>query len=1521
MLKIALPPIAILGVLATLAMLNGRAIADPVDPPGHPRPVLFDFDGDGVTDRLAASVGFSQEQPVCSIVQVYSGAFSQFRFALIGAEPNDFFGYALSSAGDVNDDGFEDIIIGAPRNSGGGLNAGAVYMFSGVDGSLLYTLNGLPGEFLGTAVAGAGDINGDSTPDVLVTGFDSSDPFNVTGLVWALSGDDGSPIRMFSPDQPDESFGHSLLGLGDLNGNGFDDVMIVSSGALNANGLHGKAYIFAGAASGPVPDTVYAVAASSVIANNDAGVAIFGHLVTLGMDVDGDGKREVVIASRPSDTTVDQYYLAAVDTVTKNTLVANPNFQMIHPGDATGDQQTDLDDLNVTIVNFGGSTDLPTYFDGDINGDGVIDADDLNPVLDAFGTKSDLQLLAGSVGVSVAQLGRYSIGIEDDDAGTVAYQSAGSADPLRIQTLSGSPLGLVCAKNRRPGRPYVDPDSTPGPDRDRCPGDEGFTPPDDSPFGDRDGDGIPNREDCDEPEYQGDPATDCGCQDSDNDGTKNQNDCDSQCPHPYYDPELDSDHDGIENIDDCDSPVFIHCGVGDLDGDGIVDVDNCECHDDDHDGRKNQIDCDSSCPHELYSRAGDQDGDGLLNYLDGDWLCFEGNPASTDSDGDGIVDSQDCDSRHFSADPCLCTPDPNDCDPGPYTPGYPPEPPPAPDSWSGIPSNTDIDPTPSSCCPNPITHPLTTFAFTWADYRGRLVQAQSGQFNDNAFPEFIGSVSLSGECEYYLHYGGWIEETGDLFILPRIGQETFTLWTFSEFTWNWSACQRWPTTTVVAGLRPVDDRGSLIGENLYDPSPTIGSDGKYHAFFENFESSGAGVVIPVNDNDSDYNDVPDLEQESIGFYDLDLCPILIGAGPVELFDESGNVTATGTYQFTYPSDRIRLWADPKKTQQVPATGGIADLPSNILWIEGLEVSVEPGDVVLGFEYTIGGIQVSQDMHITVYKLHLADLNGQTRPVAQMVGGADLDDIDDVVVSGGDLSSMEQSIQAYGENSPFIVDGITADGASVCLIVTEPSFIWGPSVQIELAKPSHYYADLGGDESAGALWLYKPEFDSSFGGQVLRMPPLPIDDALGSDPALSAQTDFEDGKAVLVAPPSLPLSQTEPQSFPIDDGAGRLVGLTIRSDGGVWPQVRTIRLRRAPLLVVHGLFSAPITWNNLVWSKANFGTDVVLMDYQASHGDGYDKNWDNLDDAIDDLRQRQRSGDVDGSRYSIARIDLVGHSMGGVLARLHASDLATTGQVEIDRDASWYTDVVGSNYWPIDLRRNQTMEYWYLNASNNWAGDYRRFVSIASPFQGSGIATVGRKWFEAQVDEQLVGDLAAAARNRTLGSRMQMGLTTFPKYSQVPHATIDLIPGSEMDDAIDNANFPTGRRRVRWHAIVGIANHEYDPESIRRYAQGFIYNVADGVAQGFGWEGIVEIDPMNSDLVVHKDSQSLGQLNDATIMVDMVHSNGQNNTDIANFYGIEGLVSETQSESIANRVRDLLRVLDLSTTDWDAVLDP
>lgn len=184
-LKIALPPIAILGVLATLAMLNGRAIADPVDPPGHPRPVLFDFDGDGVTDRLAASVGFSQEQPVCSIVQVYSGAFSQFRFALIGAEPNDFFGYALSSAGDVNDDGFEDIIIGAPRNSGGGLNAGAVYMFSGVDGSLLYTLNGLPGEFLGTAVAGAGDINGDSTPDVLVTGFDSSDPFNVTGLVWA----------------------------------------------------------------------------------------------------------------------------------------------------------------------------------------------------------------------------------------------------------------------------------------------------------------------------------------------------------------------------------------------------------------------------------------------------------------------------------------------------------------------------------------------------------------------------------------------------------------------------------------------------------------------------------------------------------------------------------------------------------------------------------------------------------------------------------------------------------------------------------------------------------------------------------------------------------------------------------------------------------------------------------------------------------------------------------------------------------------------------------------------------------------------------------------------------------------------------------------------------------------------------------------------------------------------------------------------------------------------------------------
>ena len=81
----------------------------------------------------------------------------------------DFFGSASSGAGDVNGDGFADLIVGAGQDDNNGSNSGSARVFSGVDGSVLYTFVGDSAEDrFGTSVSGAGDVNGDGVDDFIV---------------------------------------------------------------------------------------------------------------------------------------------------------------------------------------------------------------------------------------------------------------------------------------------------------------------------------------------------------------------------------------------------------------------------------------------------------------------------------------------------------------------------------------------------------------------------------------------------------------------------------------------------------------------------------------------------------------------------------------------------------------------------------------------------------------------------------------------------------------------------------------------------------------------------------------------------------------------------------------------------------------------------------------------------------------------------------------------------------------------------------------------------------------------------------------------------------------------------------------------------------------------------------------------------------------------------------------------------------------------------------------------------------
>ena len=89
-----------------------------------------------------------------------------------GEAAGDKFGHSVSGAGDVNNDGFDDLIVGAYYNDAGGYRAGRAYVFSGQTGDTLWTFTGeVETDWFGYSVSGAGDVNNDGFDDLIVGAF------------------------------------------------------------------------------------------------------------------------------------------------------------------------------------------------------------------------------------------------------------------------------------------------------------------------------------------------------------------------------------------------------------------------------------------------------------------------------------------------------------------------------------------------------------------------------------------------------------------------------------------------------------------------------------------------------------------------------------------------------------------------------------------------------------------------------------------------------------------------------------------------------------------------------------------------------------------------------------------------------------------------------------------------------------------------------------------------------------------------------------------------------------------------------------------------------------------------------------------------------------------------------------------------------------------------------------------------------------------------------------------------------
>lgn len=245
-----------------------------------------DVNNDGVLDYvLGGPSAFSPDAHGRAIV--YSGADHAVLHEWTG-EPGAFFGSAVSGVGDANGDGYDDVVVGsefAGSTPGASFpdGAGRITIFSGADGSVLWSREGLQdGDWLGSGAGRVADVNGDGVPDV-VAAARAADNFN--GRAYVFSGADGSIIHTLAPTAPlsgSGTFGRFFArGAGDVDADGTEDIFIGDYGALDGDG---RAYVFSGADGSPIH--VFDAESSGDSIGPGRGIP----------DVNGDGHADVIIA-------------------------------------------------------------------------------------------------------------------------------------------------------------------------------------------------------------------------------------------------------------------------------------------------------------------------------------------------------------------------------------------------------------------------------------------------------------------------------------------------------------------------------------------------------------------------------------------------------------------------------------------------------------------------------------------------------------------------------------------------------------------------------------------------------------------------------------------------------------------------------------------------------------------------------------------------------------------------------------------------------------------------------------------------------------------------------------------------------------------------------------------------------------------------------------------------------------------------------------------------------------------------
>ena len=153
-------------------------------------------------------------------------------------EAGDYFGWAVSALRDVNRDGADDAIVGEPGSLAG--DGGTTWVLSGRTGDVLRRFDGAAGDENGFAIADAGDVDRDGYHDV-ISGAPRQTG-DTEGHAFLYSGRDGSTLHTFAGTAAGDSFGAAVSSAGDVNRDGRPDLLIGAPGQPGG----GMAYVFSG---------------------------------------------------------------------------------------------------------------------------------------------------------------------------------------------------------------------------------------------------------------------------------------------------------------------------------------------------------------------------------------------------------------------------------------------------------------------------------------------------------------------------------------------------------------------------------------------------------------------------------------------------------------------------------------------------------------------------------------------------------------------------------------------------------------------------------------------------------------------------------------------------------------------------------------------------------------------------------------------------------------------------------------------------------------------------------------------------------------------------------------------------------------------------------------------------------------------------------------------------------------------------------------------------------------------------